>query len=197
MKTRTLIITPEAMMDHRAHTRLHFLSFFLLISALLLSSVSFAEEAQKEKSTQSLDSQIQNLKKEVTRLNRDLFILEEELLFPASTQVIVFLSLNHGNLFTLDAVELKINDDTVATHLYTERELSSLQRGGVQRLFVGNLPTGEHELTALFTGKGPNDVDYRRGATLTFEKALSTKYIELKVVDNPDKQQPDFAVKQW
>ncbi len=147
--------------------------------------------------TQPLEKRIQNLKKEVSRLNRDLFILEEELLYPASTQVVVFISLENGNLFQLDAVELKINDKRVASHLYTEREVNSLKQGGVQRLYIGNLPTGEHELVAFFTGKGPNGVDYRRGSTLRFEKELSTKYIELKISDNARTQQPEFLTKQW
>ncbi len=146
---------------------------------------------------QPLEKRIQNLKREVSRLNRDLFILEEELLYPASTQIVVFISLENGNLFQLDAVELKINDKRVASHLYTEREVNSLKQGGVQRLYIGNLPTGEHELVAFFTGKGPNGVDYRRGSTLRFEKELSTKYIELKISDNARTQQPEFLTKQW
>src|SRR5580698_2313090 len=42
----------------------------------------------------SLDGDVQGLKKEVLDLNKDLFLLEEELLFPANTQVAVFVSLD-------------------------------------------------------------------------------------------------------
>ncbi len=70
-------------------------------------------------------------------------------------------------------------------------------RGGVQRLYTGNLKSGEHELVALFTGIGPNGRDYRRGATISFEKTLGAKFIELKISDRDSKQQPEFVVKVW
>lgn len=165
--------------------------------ALAQSDSPSANSATGQATNDSLESRVQNLKKEVTKLNRDLFILEEELLFPASTQVVVFVAVNNGNLFQLDSIELKLDDKVIAGHLYTEREFHSLQKGGVQRLYVGNVPAGKHELAAFFTGQGPNKVSYRRGATLKFEKALTTKYIELKIVDNPAKQQPDFLIKEW
>jgi hypothetical protein len=95
---------------------------------------------------------VQDLKKEVKSLNRDLFILEEELLFPSSTQLAVFVSVDVGNFFRLDSVQLKIDNKIVANHLYTRRELESLSRGGVQRLFLGNVKSGEHELVAIFSG---------------------------------------------
>ena len=111
----------------------------------------------------SLDAEIEALKKEVLSLNRDLFILEEDLLFPANTQFSVFLSMNTGVFFSLDSVQLKIDDKNIANHLYTERELAALKRGGVQRLHIGNLASGEHEIVAFFVGIGPNGRVYRRG----------------------------------
>ena len=97
-------------------------------------------------------------------LNRDLFVLEEELLFPANTQVAVFLSMDVGDFFALDSVQLKIDQKEVINYLYTPREVEALLKGGVQRLYLGNLKVGKHELVAFFTGKGPNDRDYKRGA---------------------------------
>jgi hypothetical protein len=49
-----------------------------------------AAAAPAPATTASLDDRIQDAKADVIRLNRDLMILEEELLFPASTQVAVF-----------------------------------------------------------------------------------------------------------
>lgn len=145
----------------------------------------------------AIDEEVQDLKREVLELNRDLFILEEELLFPANTQVTVFLSLDVGTLFALDSVELEIDGKQVASHLYTPREVDALVRGGVQKLFVGNLRTGEHELVARFTGKGPHGRDYRRGTTYEFEKSLGTKYVELQISDGERKQQPEFVAREW
>ena len=145
----------------------------------------------------SVDQDVQVLKKQLIDLNRDLFKLEEELLYPASTQVAVFLSVDVGAFFALDSVTLKVDDKEVANYLYTEREVQALHRGGVQKLYLGNLKAGEHELVAFFTGKGPHERDYRRGTTLKFEKAVGAKYVELRISDREASLQPEFVVRQW
>ena len=147
--------------------------------------------------TRALDQQIQDLKKDVIDLNRDLFVLEEELLFPANTQVAVFVSMDVGDFFALDSISLKIDNREVANYLYTPREVGALIKGGVQRLYVGNLKAGGHELVALFNGKGPNDRYYRRGADLKFEKGVGAKYLEVKITDHARAQQPEFEIKDW
>jgi hypothetical protein len=147
--------------------------------------------------TRGLDEQVQGLKKDVVDLNKELFILQEELLFPANTQVAVFLSLDVGDFFALDSVQLKIDNKEVINYLYTPREVDSLLKGGVQRLYVGNLKVGTHELVAFFDGKGPNDRPYRRGASIKFEKGIGAKYLELKIDDRQRKLQPEFEIKDW
>jgi hypothetical protein len=147
--------------------------------------------------TRALDQQIQDLKKDVIDLNRDLFVLEEELLFPANTQVAVFVSMDVGDFFALDSVQLKIDNREVTNYLYTPREVAALIKGGVQRLYVGNLKAGGHELVALFNGKGPNERYYRRGANLRFEKGVGAKYLEVKITDHARAQQPEFEIKDW
>jgi hypothetical protein len=147
--------------------------------------------------TRALDQDIQGLKKDVVDLNKDLFILEEELLFPANTQVAVFLSMDVGEFFALDSVQLKIDQKEVINYLYTPREVEALLKGGVQRLYVGNLKVGPHELVAFFNGKGPNDRPYKRGASLHFEKAVGAKYLELKIDDRQRKLEPEFEIKDW
>ena len=145
----------------------------------------------------TVDQDVQALKKQLIELNRDLFKLEEELLYPASTQVAVFLSVDVGTFFALDSVTLKVDDKEVANYLYTEREVQALHRGGVQKLYLGNLKAGSHEIVAFFTGKGPHDRDYRRGATLTFDKEVGAKYIELRISDRVAALEPEFVVRQW
>ena len=153
--------------------------------------------AEPAPDTKGLDQEVQGLKKDVVDLNRDLFVLEEELLFPANTQVAVFLSMDVGDFFALDSVELKIDQKEVINYLYTPREVEALLRGGVHRLYLGNLKVGKHELVAFFSGKGPNDRDYKRGASLSFEKGIGAKYLELKINDRQRKQQPEFEIKDW
>ena len=145
----------------------------------------------------SLDAEIEALKKEVLSLNRDLFILEEDLLFPPNTQFSVFLSMDAGALFSLDSVQLKINDKNIANHLYTQRELGALKRGGVQRLYIGNLPSGEHEIVAIFTGIGPSGRDYRLGESVVIEKTTEPQFVEFMIADDTGKEQPQFDVRVW
>ncbi|MAR92323.1 MAG: AraC family transcriptional regulator [Pseudomonadales bacterium] len=144
-----------------------------------------------------MQQEMQDLKEKILQVNRDLFILEEDLLFPSSTQVNVFVSYDALEYFQLDGVSLKINDRPISNHLYTERELKAMNRGAVQRLFTGNLPVGEHELVAVVTGVGPSGRDYKRAVSLAFEKTSGTKYIELKIEGDDLRQQPGFRLKQW
>ena len=156
-----------------------------------------ASDAATAPDTRGLDTEVQGLKKDVVDLNRELFVLEEELLFPANTQVAVFISMDVGDFFALDSVTLKIDQKEVINYLYTPREVEALLKGGVHRLYLGNLKVGKHELVAFFSGKGPNDRDYKRGATLKFEKGIGAKYLELKINDRQRRQQPEFEIKDW
>jgi hypothetical protein len=162
-----------------------------------VSAPPAATVAPSAPDTRALDEEIQALKKDVVDLNRDLFVLEEELLFPANTQVAVFLSMDVGTFFALDTVELRVDDKQVTKYLYTPREAEALLKGGVQRLYLGNLKVGAHELVALFTGKGPQGQDYSRGAQLKFEKSVGAKYLELKISDRQRKLQPEFEIRDW
>ncbi len=167
---------------------------------LALSTNTAAQDAQQAESREefrSLDQDVQTLKKDVLDLNRDLFLLEEELLFPANSQVAFFISMDVGEYFELDSVNVKIDGKEVANYLYTAREADALVRGGVHRVHMANLKTGEHELVAIFTGKGPHVRDYRRGATLSFNKGIGAKYVELEITDRIKKQQPEFIIKEW
>jgi len=147
--------------------------------------------------TGSLDDRVQQTKADVIRLNRDLLVLEEELLFPANTQVAVFVSMDVGLLFDLDSVQVKLDDKVVTTYLYTPLEVQALHRGGVQRVYLGDLKAGPHEIVAFFTGKGPHDRDYKRATTIKFDKSTEPKYIELQIKDVQQKLQPEFDVKVW
>ena len=153
--------------------------------------------AEGASDTRGLDQEIQGLKKDVVDLNKDLSILEEELLFPANTQVAVFLSMDVGDFFGLDSVQLKIDQKEVINYLYTPREVDALLKGGVQRLYIGNLKVGQHEIVAFFNGKGPGDRAYKRGASQRFEKGVGAKYLELKITDRQRKLQPEFEIKDW
>ena len=145
----------------------------------------------------TLDQEVQGLKKDVVDLNKDLFVLQEELLFPANTQVALYISMDVGTFFALDSVTVKIDNKEVKNYLYTAREADALLKGGVQQIYLGNLKVGKHELVAFFTGKGPVERDYKRGASMSFDKGVGAKYLELKITDRVPKHQPEFMIKDW
>jgi hypothetical protein len=173
-----------------------------LTAALLAATPAFADDAAQtaaapQADRSALDAEVQSLRREVVDLNRDLFMLEEDLLFPASTQVAVFVSMDTGTFFQLDSVQIKVDDKEVANYLYTARELEALKRGGVHRIWLGNLKAGEHEIVAFFTGQGTHERDYKRGATLAIDKGVGAQYVELKISDRLRKLQPEFVVRVW
>ena len=163
----------------------------------LLCQMGNAESVGDANNLATLDQETQSLKKAVLELNKELFLLEEELLYPANTQVAIFVSMDIGEYFALDSIQLTLDGKDVSSYLYTEREVDALHRGGVQQIYVGNLKVGEHELVAIFTGKGPHDRDYKRGATLQFAKNIGSKYVELTISDKEKRLQPEFVVRNW
>lgn len=168
-----------------------------LIGIFVLIMCSFSHAQDASQAAEPLSDQVETLKQTVLDLNRDLLILEEELLFPANTQIAVFLSMDVGEFFELDSVKVTVDNKLVASHLYTPQQADALFRGGVQRLYVGNLKAGTHQVTAIFTGKGPAGRDYKRGTTVTVEKTLEPKMLEMRIVDSTTKLQPVFDVKEW
>jgi len=175
---------------------LKILTLLFISFALLFSEVILAEEKSQDLS-QGISREVEELKNDVLELNRDLFILEEDLLFSANTQISVFVSVDVDDLFELDSMTLKIDDKVVTNYLYTAREAGSLNKGGVQRLYIGNLTSGEHEVTAFFIGKGPSKRDFKRAVSKVIEKTENAKFVELKITGDISKEQPDFIVKVW
>ena len=175
------------------------LSAFLLALLALSVPVSAADAADTVDAAPStrvdtgLTREMETIKKDLLDLRRDLVVLEEDLLFPASSQVAVFVGLDAGTFFQLDAVTLKINGKEVTHHLYTEKQVDALNRGGVQKLYVGNVKQGQNTVTAFFTGRGPSGRDYRRASSVTFDKTFEPAFVELKVTDSEEKYQPDFT----
>ena len=184
----------------RTATR-HLLTLLLALPLAWSSGVSAgAPEAQPASTGNAaaaepvaLDGDLEQIKKDLLKLKRDLVILEEDLLFPASSQVAVFLSMDIGELFQLDAVTVKLNGKEVAHHLYTDRQVDALYRGGVQKLYIGNVKQGQNRLTAFFTGRGPSGRDYRRAATVEFEKSFEPAFVELAISDSGASYQPEFS----
>jgi len=128
-----------------------------------------------------LDEQVQEIKSDVLRIAADLNQLEEKLLYPSNTQVAVFVSASKDKAFRLDAVEIQLGDRPVAHHIYTYKELEALQKGGVQRIYTGNIKTGQHHLQVSVIGKTDGNTDFHMTKDFTFTKDVGPKIVELSL----------------
>ncbi|MDT3706713.1 MAG: hypothetical protein ROZ09_07770 [Thiobacillus sp.] len=157
---------------------LNIASLGLLFS--VASGVCVAEEVSREQ-IKGIDEQVQDIKKDVLAISTDLTQLEEKLLYPSNTQVSLFVSLAQGEKFRLDAMEIKIDGKDAAHHLYTFKELEALQKGGVQRIYTGNIRSGEHTLDVTLIGKTAGNSDFRHSAHYTFTKDVGPRLVEIKL----------------
>lgn len=144
-----------------------------------------------------LDEDMAAFRKDVLEINKRLLLMEEELLFPADTQLAIFVSLDVGKFFVPDSVTLKLDGETIESHLYTDKEVAALRSGAIQKIHTTNVKNGDHQLTAFVTGKGPNGRDYRRAVTLDFDKGHGRHYVQLKMEDDAAAQQPVFSFRSW
>jgi hypothetical protein len=162
---------------------------WLGIAACLLAAAAHAEGVSKEQ-LQGLDEQVQEVKADVLEIATELTQLEERLLYPSGTQVAVFVALAEGEAFRLDAVEIQIDGEPVARHLYSFKELEALQKGGVQRIYTGNVPTGEHRLEVSIAGKLPNGKDLAATGQLAFDKGIEPARLGVTLADGDAGEAP-------
>ncbi|MEJ2657101.1 MAG: hypothetical protein P8012_07875, partial [Desulfobacterales bacterium] len=110
--------------------------------------------------------------------------LEEKLLYPSNTQISVFVSLVKGETFRLDSVEIQLDGKPVAHHIYTFKELEALQKGGVQRIYTGNIRGGDHDLQTLVIGKSTGGADLRKTSRFKVNKDVGPKIVEISLTAN-------------
>jgi hypothetical protein len=146
------------------------------ISVFLFILPAYAQEAPREQ-VKGLDEQVQEIKTDVLSIAAELNQLEEKLLYPSDTQIAVFVSLSKGEKFRLDAVDIELDGKSVAHHLYTFKELEALQKGGVQRIHVGNARTGEHALHVTVSGKSEGGSDFQKGESFKVTKNIGPKLV--------------------
>jgi len=141
-----------------------------------------AQEIPKD-DLRSLDGQVQEIKSDVLSIASELSTLEERLLYPSNTQVAVFVSLSPEETFRLDAVQIKINGELATHHIYSFKELEALQKGGVQRIYTGNVATGNHELSITMLGKLKGGKDFERSDSFSFAKGVGPKALGITLGD--------------
>lgn len=202
MNISTTIKTPNRLNISGGDMRKNWLNCLSVLAFIILLSMTknvaaFEESTEKDAQSSDLATELETIKSQVLALNRELFILEEDLLFPASTQVAVFVSVDVGRFFKIDSVELKINNKNVAGFLYTERQRIALEQGGIQRIYLGNLKEGNHQLTAIFTGLDAEERTIQRAVTHDFVKEDDVVMIELKVADDESSYRATIQAQEW
>ena len=176
--------------QRREHPAISFHPFrYRIVSAVVLAPFllgGFAVSAEEVSNTRmrSLDEQVQEIKSDVLSIAAELSRLEEKLLYPSDTQVAVFVSLAEDEKSRLDSVHLQIDGELVAHHIYSFKELEALKKGGVQRIYTGNLPTGEHRLDVSVSGKLPGGGDFSGTQTFSIEKKVGPKLVGIELAAN-------------
>jgi hypothetical protein len=150
------------------------------VSMLMMSVNARAEEISK-KQIKGLDEQVQEIKSDVLAIAAELNHLEERLLYPSNTQVAVFVSLKADDEFLLDSLELSMNGEAMAYHLYSYKELEALKKGGVQRIYTGNLSSGKHEVQVTMLGKSKGGNDLSHSGRFWIEKTVRPKVVEINL----------------
>jgi len=178
---------------HNLITTTRVFGFSLL---LCLGSVHGRAQQNDQQQMRGLDEQVQEIKSDVLSIAAELSQLEEKLLYPSGTQVAVFVALAEGDQMRLDAVRLQIDGKLVAHYIYSAKELEALRKGGVQRIYVGNVATGDHQLEVLIDGKLKGGSEFSRTESFTFRKEVKPKLVELKLA-GPDSGNTPITLEKW
>jgi hypothetical protein len=173
-----------------------FTRLFLFVLALCLCGAHGWAQQDDQQQMRGLDEQVQELKSDVLSIAEELSRLEEKLLYPSGTQVAVFVALAEGEQMRLDAVRLEIDGQLVAHYIYSSKELEALRKGGVQRVYVGNVATGEHQLEVLVDGKREGGADFSHTEDFAFRKDAKPKLVGLTLA-GPDSGRTPITLGDW
>jgi hypothetical protein len=148
-----------------------------LTACAALASAGAVAEASYREQMKGLDEQVQEVKSDVLSIAAELARLEERLLYPSNTHLAVFVALAERDTLRLDAVQIRIDGELVAHSIYSFKELEALQKGGVQRIYTGNVPTGEHQIEVAIAGKLDTGKEYTRTEHFAFSKGVEPKLL--------------------
>lgn len=179
--------------------------FSVAVRALRCASFAFLSclgsahgwaEPTDQQQMRGLDEQVQEIKSDVLDISQELSRLEEKLLYPSGTQVAIFVAIAQGDPMRLDAVRLQIDGQLVAHYIYSFKELEALRKGGVQRIYVGNVATGDHQLEVLVDGKQEGGADFSRTERFTVRKDVKPKLVGLTLA-GPDSGKTPITLGEW
>jgi hypothetical protein len=171
-------------------TRQNVIGSLLLLSAMAIGPVHAQVISNDE--TRSLDGQVQEIKSDVLDIASELGNLEERLLYPSHTQIALFVEMNNDASFRLDAVQIEIDGEMATHHIYSFQELEALKKGGVQKVYTGNIVTGDHQLTITMLGKLDNGKDFSQSESFSFNKGVKPKSLGITLAGQSGIQLGDW-----
>ncbi|MEN8172146.1 MAG: hypothetical protein ABFS03_04625 [Chloroflexota bacterium] len=157
--------------------------FVSVIFVAVMLSTAYAQDISREQ-IKGLDEQVQEIKADALAIAAELNQLEEKLLYPSNTQISVFVTLSTDETFRLDSIEVEVDKEPAARHIYTFKELEALQKGGVQRLYTGNITTGDHEMNIFVSGKSTSGSDIKESKNFKVHKKIGPKIVEILLAPN-------------
>jgi len=176
--------------------RLSLVSAALGLAATLACAGALAAQDSTREQMKGLDEQVQEIKSDVLGISAELNVLEEKLLYPSGTHLALFVGLEDGAAVRLDSVEISLDGEPVARYIYSFQELEALKKGGVQRIYTGNVPTGTHRLAVSMMGKVEGGRDFTESGEFSFDKGVQPKLVGITLA-GPDSGKPAIAVGDW
>ena len=150
---------------------------FVILTGTLSTTAAADSSSGRSSAMQSLDQQVQDIKSDVLEIAAELRGLEEKLLYPSNTQVALFVSVKDAKDLSLDSARISIDGELVAHHIYSFKEIEALTKGGVQRIYTGNVKAGEHRLEIEIRGKRAGGRDFDTVEQFVFQKEVDPKNV--------------------
>lgn len=168
-----------------------------LFAVPLCVGTAYAWDQQDDrKQMKGLDEQVQEIKSDVLSIASELNVLEEKLLYPSNTHLALFVALEDGEAVRLDSVQIALDGEPVARYIYSYPELEALKKGGVQRIYTGNVPSGAHQLEVSVMGKIEGGRDYSETGQFSISKGVEPKLVGITLA-GPGSGKPAIAVGDW
>lgn len=162
-----------------------------LLLCVLLLTISLTASATNN---QSIANKIEVLKQQAVLLHKDLAQLERDLVYPTTTQIAIYVSKKLTKDITIGSINLSIDGQDVASHIYTLEQNNALKLGGMQRLFMGNVAVGEHHFKITLKGiDSQNDITTIEG-TAAYYKNAQPLSINVNLFDENGTKEPLLSV---
>ncbi len=172
------------------------LMLFIVMTGDGLALASDDKPSTRDRFTQ-VDREIQAVKQEVLEINREILLLEEQLLYPHGQQLVVFVSLSNNSAVNVNSISLELDGQLVSQHVYTRSEKASLHKGGIHRLYAGRLHDGAHAVDVSLSGVGTDGQQFVRRQSAKIVKDSGRKVVELNIAAGDNGTEPQFSIHEW